>query len=107
MLRRPARPPKRLRNIVVFGDTGCRILGTEVQNCSSTAGWPLARISADITGRRPYLVMFVGDFYSREAPCPADKQVECGSSPSLRPGTISRTDADNHCRSLRGSVYPA
>lgn len=77
----PARLPKRIRNIAVFGDTGCRILGTEVQNCSSTADWPLTRISTDIAKRRPDLVLFVGDFYYREAPCPADKQGECGSSP--------------------------
>lgn len=77
----PARLPRRIRTIAAFGDTGCRILGKEVQNCSSTEDWPLARIAADIARRRPEVVMFVGDFYYREAPCPADQQGECGSSP--------------------------
>jgi hypothetical protein len=77
----PARLRRRIRNIAVFGDTGCRILGSSIQNCSLVGGWPLGYISQRIADRQPDVALFVGDFYYREAPCPANQQGECGSSP--------------------------
>ncbi|NEX23464.1 hypothetical protein G3480_24775 [Thiorhodococcus mannitoliphagus] len=77
----PASLPRSLREIAVLGDTGCRIKGSDVQDCGSTAEWPLARIAARIAERRPDVVLYLGDFYYREAACPPDQEGLCGTSP--------------------------
>ncbi len=79
--RLPATRPRSLREIAVLGDTGCRIKGTEIQDCGSTDTWPLARIAARIAERHPDLVLYLGDFFYRESPCPPEQQALCGTSP--------------------------
>ena len=68
--------------IAVLGDTGCRIQGARLQDCNDPAKWPFQHVANAAAGARPDLVIHVGDFLYREDPCPADKQAECGGTPS-------------------------
>jgi len=52
--------------IVVLGDTGCRIKGTQLQDCDDPEKWPFARIARSAAGSRPELVIHVGDYLYRE-----------------------------------------
>ncbi len=65
--------------IAVIGDTGCRIKGTEVQNCNSE--WPFESVAKAAAGAQPQLVIHVGDYLYREDPCPPDSLKKCGGSP--------------------------
>ena len=62
----PAAP----RRIVVFGDTGCRMLDDEQQNCGDIADWPFPKIARTIAAAHPDLLVHVGDYYYRENNCP-------------------------------------
>ena len=64
----PAPDPHR---IVVFGDTGCRIKGKELQDCSNPKEWPFPKIAAKAAKLKPDLVIHVGDYLYRENACPA------------------------------------
>ena len=77
----PARMPARVRSLSIFGDSGCRISATQVQQCADVKQWPLASVSQSLVEERPDAVIFDGDFFYREAACPAASQPECGSSP--------------------------
>jgi len=68
------------RRILVFGDTGCRLKGSAVQDCNDPRAWPFARIARLAAARAPDLVIHVGDYYYRETPCPADR-AGCAGSP--------------------------
>jgi hypothetical protein len=73
-----ARPnPQR---ILMFGDTGCRILGRVAQECNDPQAWPFPEIVVTAAAARPDLVIHVGDYHYREAPCPADR-AGCARSP--------------------------
>lgn len=62
------------QKIVVLGDTGCRIKKTEtetvVQDCNDPNHWPFAKIAAAAAAEQPDLVIHLGDYHYREAPCP-------------------------------------
>jgi hypothetical protein len=71
------------RRIVVIGDTGCRLEDgrrPEYQTCNDPAAWPLAQIARSAAEWRPDLVIHVGDYLYREAPCPQDN-AGCAGSP--------------------------
>ncbi|MEM8959648.1 MAG: metallophosphoesterase [Pseudomonadota bacterium] len=62
----PVLSPQR---VVVLGDTGCRVKGGEVQNCTGEGigpAWNFAGIAAVAAGEDPELVIHVGDFHYRE-----------------------------------------
>jgi len=82
----PAALPAAAQRIAIFGDSGCRIKGSTVQNCADPSTWPLARISAAIAADRPDLIVFTGDFFYREGTCPTSRTADCGSSPPPVPG---------------------
>jgi len=63
----PVSDPQR---IVVLGDTGCRIKGSAVQACNDPAKWEFPGIAAAAAKLKPDLVIHVGDYLYREAPCP-------------------------------------
>jgi hypothetical protein len=65
----PVADPQR---ILVFGDTGCRIKGKELQACSDPAKWPFPQIAAEAARLKPDLVIHVGDYLYRENACPSD-----------------------------------
>ena len=78
----PSAEPKR---IVIFGDTGCRLKGDDIQNCDRPQGqtpkdWPFARVAELAAAHHPDLVIHVGDYYYRESPCPAGR-AGCAGSP--------------------------
>jgi predicted phosphodiesterase len=73
-----ARPnPQR---ILIFGDTGCRLDRSALQDCDDPAAWPFPKIAAAAARARPDLVIHVGDYHYREAPCPAERR-GCARSP--------------------------
>jgi Calcineurin-like phosphoesterase len=66
-----------------FGDTGCRIKlkkhgDYDTQDCKH--GWPYAKIALHAAATNPDLVIHVGDYVYREAPCPAGN-TDCSNSP--------------------------
>jgi|GEM_PF-417129 len=69
--------PATVDRIAVVGDTGCRIASGWFQDCNDpdnpdpTKGWPFARVSALIAAADKDLIVHVGDYHYREAPCPA------------------------------------
>jgi hypothetical protein len=69
------------RRILVLGDTGCRILPRLAQDCNDPEAWPFPKIAAAAANTRPDLVIHVGDYHYREAPCPAER-TGCANSPS-------------------------
>jgi hypothetical protein len=72
--------PATVRRIVVIGDTGCRIDRRNAQDCRDPAAWPFAAIARAAAAKRPDLVIHVGDYYYREAACPAGR-AGCAGSP--------------------------
>jgi hypothetical protein len=73
----PAGPPRR---ILIFGDTGCRLKGSAIQDCNDPRAWPFAHIAKLAAAQTPDLVIHVGDYYYRETPCPTD-YAGCAGSP--------------------------
>jgi Calcineurin-like phosphoesterase len=76
---RPAEP----NDIVVIGDTGCRMTYyNQKQSCLDSNDWPFKKIAASavrqISARS--FVLHLGDFHYREHPC-ADSSPTCGGSP--------------------------
>ena len=65
---------------MIFGDTGCRLKGDEIQDCDKPAEWPFAQVARLAAAHRPDLVIHVGDYYYRESPCPAGR-TGCAGSP--------------------------
>ncbi len=57
--------------ILVLGDTGCRIKGTTLQDCSKPEMWPFPVLAVMAARLKPDLVIHVGDYLYRESACPA------------------------------------
>jgi len=68
-------------SVVVIGDTGCRIKGERVQDCSDMSKWPLQSVADSAAGVKPDLIIHVGDYLYRETACPEDSQSKCGGTP--------------------------
>ncbi|MEB3256426.1 MAG: metallophosphoesterase [Synechococcaceae cyanobacterium] len=80
--RLPAALPERIEKLVVFGDTGCRILGSDIQSCNEASAWPLAQVARALVREQADVAIYLGDFYYREAPCPSANNSQCGGSPA-------------------------
>lgn len=78
----PARRPKQMSRIAVFGDTGCRV---GQQDCADPEQWPLAMIAEHIAAAKPQVIVFLGDFFYRERPCPDGQTRWCGATPAPIP----------------------
>ncbi len=111
--------------VTVFGDTGCRINSTQVQNCNDATKWPFKQVAADAAAEKPDLMIHVGDYLYREIPCPAGSEALCGSTPSgdnwatwnadfftpaakllaAAPWAFARGNHENCARSWRGWFY--
>ena len=75
-----ALPKERPNKILIVGDTGCRLKGTQVQACNDMSQWPFrlgAAMSADF---KPDLVIHVGDMHYRETACPVG-HLGCAGTP--------------------------
>ncbi|HTU48151.1 MAG TPA: metallophosphoesterase [Bryobacteraceae bacterium] len=66
--------PKTPRQVIVIGDTGCRVKGSAIQDCDDPAAWPLKAVAAQIASAKPDLVVHVGDYLYRESKCPSPKE---------------------------------
>ena len=74
----PKADPQR---IVVIGDTGCRMKAPDsFQACNDPNAWPFATIASRAAAWQPDLVIHIGDYLYREAPCP-DGNAGCAGSP--------------------------
>jgi hypothetical protein len=111
--------------VTVFGDTGCRINSTQVQNCNDPTKWPFKQVAVDAAAEKPDLMIHVGDYLYREIPCPAGSETLCGSTPSgdnwatwnadfftpaakllaAAPWAFARGNHENCARSWRGWFY--
>jgi hypothetical protein len=92
-------PPLRPRQVVVVGDTGCRLKAGEAlddgfQSCNDPDDWEFAKVAAQVAAWKPDLIIQVGDYLYREQACPAGNQ-GCAGSPFNSPGMRWQTwDAD-------------
>jgi hypothetical protein len=75
-------PAHAVHTIVVFGDTGCRILAPAAfQACDDPQKWPFPVVARSVARVHPDLIVDVGDYFYRESPCPATFN-GCAGSPS-------------------------
>ncbi|SMF75630.1 3',5'-cyclic AMP phosphodiesterase CpdA [Tistlia consotensis] len=82
------RRPERLQRILVIGDTGCRLVYYLIpggqQDCNDPDSWAfgaVAAAAARLGEEKPFdLIVHVGDYHYREAPCP-DSLPGCAGSP--------------------------
>jgi hypothetical protein len=80
----PTRPDNP-RDVVVIGDTGCRMVYWQIQACLSGVEWPFSAVAVSAAAKIradgfESIVIHVGDYHYRENPC-ADRNPECGGSP--------------------------
>jgi len=69
------------RRIVMFGDTGCRLLRPDpTQACNDPLAWPFQKVAALAAATYPDLVIHVGDYEYREEACPVGN-TGCAGSP--------------------------
>ena len=68
--------------VIVIGDTGCRVLRGQIQNCNDPVHWPFRQVATAAAAEKANLVLHVGDYLYRESPCPEASQAECGGSPA-------------------------
>jgi hypothetical protein len=64
------RLPKTPNEVVIVGDTGCRVKGKLIQDCADQNLWPLQSVADRIARSRPDLIVHVGDYLYRESVCP-------------------------------------
>ena len=62
-------PKARADNILVLGDTGCRVTRVYNQSCNDPADWPFAAGARTEAGIAPDVVVHVGDMLYRETSC--------------------------------------
>jgi hypothetical protein len=63
------RVTRRPERIAVMGDTGCRVTYYADQGCNDLKTWPFATVAASVARQQPELILHLGDYYYREAPC--------------------------------------
>ena len=75
-------PVKNPQNIIVIGDTGCRLKLSDnaFQPCNDPQNWPFQRVADSAARLKPDLVIHVGDLHYRENACPLDN-AGCQGSP--------------------------
>ena len=84
-------PKRNPEKIVVLGDTGCRVAQKLIQNCRDPNAWPFAQIAQSAATWQPDLVIHVGDYFYRDAPCP-DGNAACAGSPWGDTWAVAYTD---------------
>ena len=68
------------RTVAVLGDTGCRITSFFDQGCGNPATWPFAQVADSVARQSPSLILHLGDYYYREAPCKGSNE-DCVRAP--------------------------
>lgn len=74
--------PTSLKRIVVVGDIGCYVKAKKQQNCLDPKKFPAQQVAQQIAAAKPDLVLFVGDVYYTESPCPTSAASKCAGVPS-------------------------
>ena len=74
-------PKARADNILVLGDTGCRVTRLINQSCNDPADWHFAAGAKTEAGTAPDVIVHVGDMLYRETPC-RPFNAGCADSPS-------------------------
>ena len=70
------------QDILLLGDTGCRLVQYEDQACNDAAAWPLGKLAAAAAAKPVQLVVHVGDYLYRERPCMRDElPANCNPGP--------------------------
>jgi len=62
-------PKARAENILVLGDTGCRVTRLINQSCNDPSDWPFAAGAKAQAMTTPDVIVHVGDMHYRETPC--------------------------------------
>lgn len=73
-------PKPDVKRIAVVGDTGCRIDNGRIQPCYDPVQWPVATVARSAAATSPDIIIHMGDYHYREAPCPAGT-AGCVASP--------------------------
>ena len=68
------------QTVAVVGDTGCRTTSFFDQGCGDPAKWPFAGIAGQVANKQPSLIVHLGDYYYREAPCKGSNE-NCARAP--------------------------
>lgn len=55
--------------VLLFGDTGCRVTSFFDQVCGDPKKWGFAAVATAAASQAPDLILHLGDYYYREAPC--------------------------------------
>lgn len=115
--------PKTPQEVIVLGDTGCRVKGLVIQNCDDPNAWPLKPVAIRIAAARPDLIIHVGDYLYRESKCPvpsagcegpygdnwltwnADFFAPATAALSAAPWAFSRGNHENCKRAWKGWFY--
>ena len=77
-----ALPKANPSRIAVFGDTGCRIKGEQIQDCNNPEQWPFLKVAGAAAAEKPDLMIHVGDYLYREDACPSANASFCQGTPS-------------------------
>ncbi len=114
------RPP---HHLIVIGDTGCRVKGSDIQNCDDPAAWPLKAVAGQLSSAKPDLIVHVGDYLYRESKCPSPKEgcegpygdnwltwkadffAPVSSALSAAPWAFSRGNHESCARAWKGWFY--
>ena len=115
--------PNKSNEIVVIGDTGCRIKADYIQACDDPNQWPFPIVARQIARTKPDFIIHVGDYLYRETPCPGEVSACQGptgdnwsaweadffspAAEALRaaPWAFSRGNHENNKRSCKGWFY--
>jgi len=64
-----------IANVAVMGDTGCRLSQwvKHEQACNNIQQWPAKAVADTVAAEKPDMVIHVGDYLYREAPCTKPK----------------------------------
>lgn len=70
--------PERAQQVLLVGDTGCRLKeGKPIQACNDATAWPFAAIARSIAAKEADFAIHLGDYFYREEPCLEPEQ--CGT----------------------------
>ncbi len=73
-------PVENPRRILVLGDTGCRVDGSEMQACNDPSAWVFPQEAVAAAALQPDLIIHLGDYVSREGACRA-RFTGCAGTP--------------------------
>ena len=89
--------------ILLVGDSGCRLRGSQVQACHDIQLWPFRLIATMGAHFKPDLVIHVGDMHYRESPCPPGN-MGCAGSPYGDNWAVWREDFFAPAEALLGAA---